>query len=251
MPTSDGELRGAASPIAPRFPEEILEKRLRAAPTRYLLTLSPDSVARHLRMIEVRPRRGEVRLEAEPKSEEGHWTVHVAMLDGKGVLASITGALASHGVSVREAWIFTWSNRIAIDVFRVQADRRIDWNAVRRSMEYLLRHPSDWSRATVTGRIDVEGKAFPGRTMLRIQARDREGLLHQVAATLARTRLQVHEAVITTPGSHAVDTFWVTRRNGRPLRDADEEALRDAFSGRRSRRRAAGRRSGEGAGRRG
>lgn len=102
----------------PRIPDPIVRKLLDSAPRRYHLAHPPEVIARHVRMLEPPPARGEVRIHAEPDLEQGEWTVDVVTMDRPGALAAVSRALAAYDIPILEAWIATWANGAAVDVFR-------------------------------------------------------------------------------------------------------------------------------------
>lgn len=216
------------------FPQEDLENHLRSAPRRYLLAHSPEMVARHLKMTSTQLGRFEVRLEAEPSPPQGKWTVHVVASDRKGLLAEIAGAFAHAGVSVEEAFISTWRDGKAIDVFKVSAPVDPDWAAVGSEITGRLSGSGmdgELSPGPVEGTVSVDNLASPWHTIVEIRALDREGLLHRVASALAGANLQIHMAVVHTEADVAVDIFYLTGRNGGKLNELEEHNLRRALSG--------------------
>jgi [protein-PII] uridylyltransferase len=225
--------RQTAIQAIPLIPDPIVRRLLEAAPRRYLLAHSPETIARHGRMLEPPPTRNEVRIHADPHLERGEWTVHIVALDRPGVLAAITRAFAACGVPVTEAWISTWSNGFAVDVFRATASRDADWEAVRlAAVAALTSGERNGGPSPIQGRIDVDNVASPWHTIVEVRAQDRTGLLHRVAEALARAGLQIHHATVRTVDGVAVDTFLVTDRHGHKLDAQGQRALHLAFEGR-------------------
>jgi [protein-PII] uridylyltransferase len=221
------------------LPAAEVARHLEAAPRRYLVSHSPEVVARHLRMTSTPLGRFEVRLEAEPDGPPGagRWWVHVAARDRDGLLARIAWALARHEVSVQEAFVSTWADGKAIDVFRVDAPADMDWEQARQSIAGALVHSVNGTElAPVDGVVDVDNAASPWYTILEVRAYDRSGLLWRVAAALANAGLRIHAALVTTGGDVAVDVFYVTGAGGGKLDDAGERDVRLALSGKPPRR---------------
>jgi len=221
------------------LPDDEVERHLREAPRRYLVAHGPDAIARHLKMVAAPLDRFEVRMEVEPEEEEGEWFLHLAAKDRRGLLAKITGVFAERSVSVREAFVSTWRDGAAIDVFRVKAPGDHDWEATRRLIEVGLAGGS-FDRRTrlgaIEGTVDIDNLASPWHTIVEVRAYDRRGLLHRVASALAVAGIAVHMALVNTADEVAVDIFYVTGRNGGKLSQAGERDLRRALSGRSSRR---------------
>jgi [protein-PII] uridylyltransferase len=58
-------------------------------------------------------------------------------------------------------------------------------------------------------------------TVLEFRAGDSIGLLCRVTAALERCQLDVRSARVSSLGGAAVDSFYVTTRDGRPIPEAD------------------------------
>ncbi|MGH2829771.1 MAG: ACT domain-containing protein, partial [Actinomycetota bacterium] len=225
-------------------PARSVRAQVLAAPRRYLLAATPETIARHIGMATPKPGRFEARVFAEPSGRHEEWTVHVVVLDRRGALAAIAGAFAGAQVSVQDAHISTWRTGVAVDRFRVLAPAGTDWDAVRRRIEAALAAPSaePSAPAVIEGAVEVDNLASPWHTVVEVRAADRAGLLHRVAQAMARAGLEIHQASLATQAGVAVDTFFVTGRNGGKLDEAGERALRAAFAGRAPRRLRWGRR---------
>jgi Kef-type K+ transport system membrane component KefB len=225
----------AEKALARRVPAKVVRDHLEDAPARYLLAQDPEAIARHIRMIETRPQRYEVRLHADHGDQPRAWTLHLAFLDRHGALASVAGALAACDVAVDGAFVSTWRDGVAIDVFKVAAADDIDWgNVERRIAGQLESPPPNGGPVTVEGSVAIDNQASPWHTIVEVRARDRRGLLYRVASALARAGADIHMAQVTTKDGVAVDTFSVTGPKGGKLDDADERALRLAFAGKTS-----------------
>lgn len=225
----------AEESLARRLPAQVVREHLEAAPARYLLAQDPEAIARHIRMVETRPQRHEVRIHADPGDAPRAWTLHLAFLDRRGALASVAGALADCNVGVDQAFVSTWRDGVAIDVFKVVAPDDVDWGAVEVVVAGRLEaSPANGGPVTVEGSVVVDNQASPWHTIVEVRARDRRGLLYRVASALARAGADIHMAQVKTEGGVAVDTFSVTGPRGGKLDDADERALRLAFAGKSS-----------------
>jgi len=214
------------------FPRELVERHVKEAPRRYLLSQSPAAVARHLKLLEPRPRHNEVRIAAYPQRTPDRWTVDVVMLDRPGALAVLTGAFSVCSVSVIEAFCSTWETGLLIDVFTaVEAPADTDWLAVRREAERQLERTGTIEVDPIEGIVDLDNVASPWHTIVEVRAIDRRGVLHRVAAALARVGAEIHTATVATVDGVAVDTFLVTGPHGHKLDDDEQRALRVAFEG--------------------
>jgi [protein-PII] uridylyltransferase len=92
--------------------------------------------------------------------------------------------------------------------------------------ERAFRHPT-------TIAFDNEGSDI--YTIIEVDARDRPGLLHDLARTLAAQNIYISSAQIATYGAQAVDVFYVKdmfglKIMGRARLTALERKLRDAIA---------------------
>ncbi len=183
---------------------------------------------------------------AEPNAERGATEITVIAQDRPGLFAALTGALAAAGANVLESKITTTKDGLALDVFVVQGMDGLpidDKRALGRLKDHVSRATFDEyatkvPRAKLKKRervFDVEATvsinydASETYTVIEVNARDRRGLLHDVAQAFADMRLSVGSAHISTFGEAAVDVFYVRDRFGLKLKRAPHKALRQAL----------------------
>ncbi|MEX2554234.1 MAG: cation:proton antiporter [Actinomycetota bacterium] len=222
--------------LEPVLPRDEVRAHLADAPRRYLLSQDVAAIARHVRMTETRPVRGEVRLEAEPDGEPGRWILHLAFVDRRAALADVAGAISAKGISIDEAVVSTWRSGIAVDVFQVSAGPRTDWDELRSAVTAALDGESETPVEPVDATVAFDDRASPWHTIVELRAPDRRGLLARVAASLARAGAQIHQATAATRDGEAVDTFFVTGRRGGKLDPAEQRSVRAALAGKPVRR---------------
>ncbi|MGH2771594.1 MAG: cation:proton antiporter [Actinomycetota bacterium] len=221
----------------PHLDRGTVARHLEAAPRRYLVAHGPKVIARHLKMTETPLGRDEVRLEAEPSGIPGQWVVHIATRDRRGVLAAIAGVFATRQMQVKEAFISTWRDGTAIDVFKVTAPPSTSWDNMKNLLAHKLANPwPNGGPAGIEGIVEVDNLASPWHSIVEIRAPDRGGLLYRVASALSAAGLDIHMAVVDTAGDVAVDVFYVTGRRGSKLDEKGERDLRLALAGKPLRR---------------
>ncbi|MGB3412356.1 MAG: [protein-PII] uridylyltransferase [Microthrixaceae bacterium] len=171
-------------------------------------------------------------------SGEGEWVV-VVCEDRAGVMCRVAGVLALHGLNVVEATAES-DGDIAIDRFRVQsrATGMIRWERVAEDVELAItghlairarlaerershrrRYEPGLSQFEAGVRFDDE--LATGATMIEVIGLDRNGLLYELTRALGEMDVDIRSAKIHTLGVDAIDTFYVTDRDGRPIVDAD------------------------------
>ena len=162
--------------------------------------------------------------------------ITVVAPDRIGLLANVAGVLALHRLSVRSAVartlggvaVDTW---LAVPEFGTPPDGEALREDLRRAVDgqldvadRLARREANYPvRAGVRvapARVQVVPGASESATVLEIRAHDRPGLLHRIARTLAVAGVDVRTARVSTLGAEAVDVFYVTDREGRPLEPA-------------------------------
>ena len=151
-----------------------------------------------------------------------------AMADHPGIFARLTGALALAGANVVDARTFTTSDGVATSVFWLQdiagkpyentrlgrlrksIDRTLGGEIVAR--EVLREREVEKRREqpfTVPTTVTIDNEGSDIFTIIEVDTRDRQGLLHDLSRALVASNLSVNSAIIATYGKQAVDTFYV------------------------------------------
>jgi len=164
--------------------------------------------------------------------------VMVTAPDRPGLLASVAGTLALHGLDVRSADA-TSEDGVATEVFAVEVGRGSwpDGTRLREDLDAVL---SD--RLALDERLAAKAAAYAGRqrptaahpvipevavdntasvtsTVVEIQATDELGLLHRVTRALFDCDLDVVSARVSTVGDAVVDAFYVRDASGAKVTD--------------------------------
>jgi [protein-PII] uridylyltransferase len=159
--------------------------------------------------------------------------VMVAAADRPGLLASVAGTVALHGLDVRSADAKS-EDGVAVEVFTVEVPRgswpdgaklREDLDAVlggRLALDVELSakaaayagHRRVWSAHTIVPRVIFDNDASGSATVLEVRAADELGLLHRVTRALFDCDLDVVSARVSTIGSEVVDAFYVRDADG-------------------------------------
>jgi [protein-PII] uridylyltransferase len=169
---------------------------------------------------------GDLRVMVDP-SRDGVSAVTVVAPDRRGLLASVSGTLALHGLDVRRAQV-GGAGQMAIDVFEVEprfgnppdpARLAEDLEAAlagrlllqarleQRARDYRTARPLAARVAEV--RVLVDNEASARATVIEIRAPDSPGLLHAAAQVLADLGVDVASARVATLGHEVVDSFYV------------------------------------------
>jgi [protein-PII] uridylyltransferase len=217
---------------------EEAERVVGPMPEAWLAGLEVDSALRQLRLVRdpLGPR--EVRT-AEERLEEADELIVVAH-DRPGLFAAVAGVLALRSIDVHDAEIYTRSDGVAIEVFRVRGahgsvpDDR--WQQVRRDIASALDGHLDLDdqlgrkaaqsrrrrmgiRSSGSLQVVVDNNASETHTVVEVHTEDRLGLLRVVTKALTDAGCDLSFAKIATYGVDVVDVFYVHDLEGHRISD--------------------------------
>ena len=231
------------------FTEEA-EAHFQLMPDRYFQMFEYEEIADHLRLFraffESQKKDGPQALSPVfrwiPRPEQSHSEVWVCGWDRPRLLERIAGAFLSAQINILSADIFTRSDSLAIDIFRVAStqhdpvtsqrdiarveSRLADSLAVEdfdftpliskdaRLRAYRLSQDFD-----LPTRITIENSSHPVYTLLDIQTQDRLGLLYDLLRAMGSAGLIIELSRITTEMDVAMDSFYIHCKDGQKVRD--------------------------------
>ena len=212
--------------------------RVRNAPRAYLLSQSPETVARHAALLDPTPRRGTLRVSLSPIEDENApfatlGRIEIVAADRPGLLAAVTSALTDRRIDVVDAGAVTWPDGAVVESFTVRTvEPFLDAVGTVEDLEVAiyaaLRGPVE-AQAVPDLEIEFDSDGSPWYTLCEIRGRDRPGLLHAIAVGFAASDVTVHSARIETIGGVVIDRFEVSDTDGRKLDSAQRRALREAI----------------------
>ncbi|AZS84862.1 [protein-PII] uridylyltransferase [Streptomyces griseoviridis] len=172
----------------------------------------------------------------------------IAVPDQAGVLPAVAGVLAMHRLTVRTAELRSLDLPDGVD----GAVLLLDWRVAAEygSLPQAARLRADLVRA-LDGSLDIAGRlaerdaAYPRRrgwvappprvtvhpaasrlaTVIEVRAQDAPGLLFRIGRALEDADVRVRSAHASTLGANAVDAFYVTGAEGKPLPAAEADAV--------------------------
>ncbi len=211
-------------------------ERLRFAPTSYVLSHTPEELARQSRLVEPLPRSGTVRVAVSPEPEPDHWKIDVACRDSDALLAHLTEVLTSRGLDIVDATVATWPDGAVLDVFVVLSRSRPSARELAHDFEASLRKPL---RAPAAAGLiaEFDNEALPWHTVCDVIGPDQPGALLTISAAFARAKVIVHTARIATDDGIIHDRFTISDRVGRKLDAAAMERVQRSLAGERVGRR--------------
>jgi [protein-PII] uridylyltransferase len=172
-----------------------------------------------------------------PKPEQGYTEVWVCGWDRPRLLERIAGAFLSARLNILSADIFTRTDSLAIDIFRVastslqpvtsqrdmdEVEKRLheamkveeyDFTSLiskdTRLLTYRLSQEFD-----LPTQIRVDNDSHPVYTLVDIQTPDRLGLLYDLLRAMGEADVLIEIARITTEMDVAMDSFYIYTREG-------------------------------------
>ena len=205
-------------------------ERLRFAPVSYVLSHTPEELARQARLIDPLPRAGCVRVAVTPGGEADTRKIDVACRDTDALLAHLTEVLTGRGCDIVDATIGTWPDGGVLDTFVVIAASVPNAPELIKDFESSLRRPL--RAPVVVGLIaEFNNEALPWHTVCDVRGPDQPGALLAVSAAFARARVVVHSARIATTDQTIRDRFTISDHLGRKLDDLSIERVQRALVG--------------------
>lgn len=241
-PEAPAEMSQRLSDLAPALglSREETEQLVGPMPEAWSVGLDLDAARRQLDLLREPRAQGEVLTAVHTLAEADEFIVVAP--DRPGLFATVAGALALRGVDVHSAEIYTRSDGVAIEVFRVRgahdaiSDER--WAKVRDDIRAALDHRLDvdeaLGRKTAQSRrrgigprqrphvqLQVDNDASETHTVVEVHTEDRVGLLRVITKALADAGCDVSLAKIATYGVDAVDVFYLRDLEGRKITESE------------------------------
>jgi len=175
-----------------------------------------------------------------PRPEYGHTEVWICGWSRPGLLERLSGAFLAAQINVLSADIFTRGDDLALDIFRVSdtnfqpvenprdiarveqlgaealSTEEFDFKPLIRKARSLRSYRLSQDVELPT-RIVVENHSHPIYTLIDVQSPDRMGLLYDLLRALHTAGVNIELSRITTEMDVAMDTFYVTNRDGNKI----------------------------------
>ncbi len=173
---------------------------------------------------------GRPRVNAE--STPGGLQLTIAATDRLGLFGDIAGLLAAHDVTVRSAMLSTVDG-VAVNLWRTGTTQLVDLPDPAYLVKQLERlEAGDPGVLATVRRRERRSARQPGQpfvhlvpdashraTVVEVRVGDRGGLLYALGASVAAEAISIVSAHVSTLAGQAIDTFYLTEPDGRPLDD--------------------------------
>jgi [protein-PII] uridylyltransferase len=218
-----------------------LEALFPVFPPRYLLSVPPEGILTH---IPLHRRLGEHEFvwDIQPSAEGATRTVTICAKDRPGLFASMAGVFTLNNINILSVQVFTWRNRVALDVFEVTPPpdaifEEEKWRRAEENLTAVLSGSLDLAQALKSRvganqvvrakgvkrahRVRVDNTTSSFFTIIEVFTYDFPGLLYLVADALYRSGLDISVAKIATKVDQVVDVFYVRDISGQKVDTAE------------------------------
>lgn len=222
-----------------------ISQQLSLSTKRYLLSIDPERIVRHLgKIMHIPSEHVVVEGEYDSAIHATEYTVYTLDDQTPGIFYKIAGVMAAKGLQILGANIITWENKVVVDTFWVQdpdfaeAPTRARLDEVSSSIHNILVGHGSVDELMAQGRrIQARRRAFPVAipakvevdnasseqyTIIEVFAQDRQGFLYIIAKTMFDLGLSVHTAKVSTQLDQIVDVFYVTDKSDNKIIEPED-----------------------------
>jgi len=237
--------------VAAKLPRDFaaeLEAHFQHMPERYFHAFDSTRIREHLRLFRrffqtINEEHGALLIpvvEWQDHHEQGHSEVWVCGWDRPTLMERIAGAFVVSRMNILSADVFTRADNLVIDIFRVcdlrngvvgsAKDKAHFANYLNRSLEKesfdfrpLFKAESGLKSYRLSQEFDlptrvvIDSSLHPVFTLVEIQTPDRPGLLYDLLRAFNEADVSIELSRITTEMDVALDTFYVTSRDGKKI----------------------------------
>lgn len=219
--------------------EDDLDEHVARFTSRYVASVSPRTVARHLLMLRQPLVPGEVRSRVTPApgTHDGRRELDVVTRDSPGLFSQVSGVVSLIGGQVVSADAHTTYDGVAVDTFEVMAPdgvstswwarfegELVDAVAGRIALRAAVDRAARDAGSATTREVAIDVVPEAPWSSVRVRTGDRLGLLFTITDAIAELRLDIVSAQVDTRGDMVDDVFVV--RTAADRSGLDEEQVR-------------------------
>jgi [protein-PII] uridylyltransferase len=206
---------------------------------RYLLYMPAPEIKRHIKLYDDLSSgdSGFIWL-IEHSADANTRSVTICAQDRPGLISKIAGVFTLNNIDILDVQVFTWRNKIALDIFKVKPppDPILEdekWNRTARDLGAALSDQLDLTAALKKKvrvyrhanaglnkkphQVTVDNTSSSFFTIIEVFTYDFPGLLFSVTDALYRCNLNIWVAKIATKADQVVDAFYVRDVNGQKV----------------------------------
>ncbi len=228
-----------------------IKQFLNNASPKYLTTVPPAGIVRHIQMHKSINEDTPVAWRVEEREDMNYTEITVVGMDVRGLLSMLCGALSSKDINILSLQAFSTKDGYAIDCFQVtdlrgnQLPQGFRLDRLKQELNNVLQ-----KRKTVAEAFPIRKRPISSQrdvpvvkpaeviinnegsfdfTILEVKAYDRPGLLYDITRICNDQAYYIHLAMITTEAYRVVDVFYITDLEFNKLTLAQTKKLRSAL----------------------
>lgn len=227
--------------VADLMNEQELDAYFSQLVPRYLLSMPPRAIARHLRMGRHLQTSRDLFV-WEVSRADAMAEITLMSWDRSELLSRAAGILTLHHLNIMGAHVFTMNNGIVLLNFQCRLPGKdhggVDFDRVRDDMERLFdgKMALDYRIAQhaarcgtmatpvrpTPSRILIDNESSADYTILEVYTVDRVGLLYTISRTLFELQIRIYVAKITTKVDQVADVFYIRTARGQKVTDREQ-----------------------------
>jgi [protein-PII] uridylyltransferase len=216
-----------------------IEALLGVMSPRYLLYMPAPDIQKHIRLFnDLSTDHSDFIWEIEHTADANTRSVTICAPDRPGLISKIAGVFTLNNIDILDVQVFTWRNKIALDIFKVKPppDPILEdekWNRTARDLGAALSEQLDLSAALKKKvrvyrhakaglnkkphQVTVDNTSSSFFTIIEVFTYDFPGLLFSITDALYQCDLNIWVAKIATKADQVVDVFYVRDVNGQKV----------------------------------
>jgi len=224
------------------FDQRAIINHLNKIPNHYLDNFDERQIATHIELINLLSGKSNI---LHFEDYNSHIVITTITQDQPFCLANICGVLSVHDMNIFSAQIFTRSDDIVVDVFRVipvSPNIRFDdieQNHISSDLDEVLTgsldlrnlfvsHKRKWKRrkfrkTVYPDEINFDNRAFSPFTIIDIFTDDSVGLLYRLALAMSELKLNILAAKISTRLEQVADSFYVVDEQNKKIKKSKQQ----------------------------
>ena len=224
------------------MPQEEIESLLEDMPSEYFLRASVEEALLHINLFR-QLKMDTVAFHVAVPEIKNVRDITICVKDQPGLFSKLAGIFTLHGMDILTAYVMTWQNGVALDIFRVTPPKDLHfeeekWKKVKMDLENVLTGKLNLSeqlvafvkkerkQRTILGkssdRIHIDNEASRKYSVVEVYTQSYPGLLFRLTNVLFEQGLTIQFAKISTKIDQVVDVFYVCTDGGRKLSAAEE-----------------------------
>lgn len=227
----------AKAALVGRYEEKDIESFLKHMPHPYLLSQTSDNIVDHFELFEMMRNRNET-VSVSSRCKDGVCELILVAKDRPGLFCKVSGVLALHGVSILGAQIYTRSDGLVFDLFKIAGYFDYDisddiWDGIEQDIKRALEGKISLEHRIIEKakrykpkgalkkppEVKIDNSSSDFYTIIEVHAQDRIGLLYTITRVMHDLNLNIHLAKVSTNVDKVIDVFYVWDVYGQKVSD--------------------------------